>query len=115
MHDKFICEECGHTSSKKVEKDKTYDCPVCGNTMRRAQKKEKSGGGSNKTLISDILYVIFAGGISFAIVYWISLWVPGWIGIILYIVWAIWFISSFVYFHKAMSGNPLKMPFQKKI
>lgn len=109
MHDGFICDTCGFTSLEEVGTGNTYYCPKCGNKMRRAQQSGMYGGGdanpSGGIFILDVLYIVFVGGLSFGIMNYISYWTSDIVDIILFILWGILFVTSLVYFHKAISKS----------
>jgi len=109
MHDGFVCDTCGYTSSEEVGTGNTYYCPKCGTKMHPSRSGDMFGNGgdanANKTIILwDLLYLIFVGGLSFGIVNYISYWTDDLLDIILLILWLVLFIVSFVYFHKIISG-----------
>lgn len=109
MHDGFICDTCGFTSSEEVGTGNTYYCPKCGNQMRRSQHGGMFGGGdantSSSVLAWDIMYFIIVGGLSFGIMNYISYWTPDVLDLILFILWIILFVVSFIWFHKSISGS----------
>lgn len=109
MHDGFICDTCGFTSSEEVGTGNTYYCPECGNKMRRSQQGGMFGGGDANTSKSvftwDIMYFIFVGGLSFGVMNYISYWTPDALDLILFILWIIVFVASFVWFHRSLSKS----------
>ena len=109
MHDGFICDTCGFTSSEEVGTGNTYYCPKCGNKMRRATQTGLFGGGdantSSSVLVLDILYIVFVGGLSFGIMNYISYWTNDLLDLILFVLWIVLFVVSLVLFHKLLSGS----------
>lgn len=109
MSDGFICDNCGFVSSEEVGTGNTYYCPKCGNKMRRASHPGMFGGGDANTSSSiiawDLVYLILVGGLSFGIMNYITYWTPDMLDIILFILWLILFIASFVAFHRQISRS----------
>lgn len=109
MLDGFICDTCGFTSSEEVGTGNTYYCPKCGNQMRRATHGGMFGGGdpnsSSSVLAWDIMYIIIVGGLSFGIMNYITYWTPDLMDIILFILWIVLFVYSFIFFHRKISGS----------
>lgn len=109
MLDGFICDTCGFTSSEEVGTGNTYYCPKCGNKMRRATHPGMFGGGDANTSTSviswDILYIVFVGGLSFGIMNYISYWTNDFLDLLLFVLWIIFFVLSFILFHKTISNS----------
>ena len=108
MHDGFICDTCGFTSSEEVGTGNTYYCPQCGKQMRRATHSGVFGGDANTSssvLALDILYIVFVGGLSFGIMNYISYWTNDLLDLILFVLWIVLFVVSLVAFHKLLSGS----------
>ena len=109
MLDGFICDTCGFTSSEEVGSGNTYYCPKCGNKMRRATHGGMFGGGdanaSSSVIAWDLMYIIFVGGISFGIMNYISYWTDSSLDIILFILWIVLFVISFIFFHKTIFNS----------
>ena len=105
MHDGFICDDCGFTSSEEI--GNIYYCPKCGNKMRKATAPGMFGGGDSTPnagiFAFDILYITFVGGLSFGVMNYISYWTDDFLDIVLLVIWLVVFIASLVYFHKAIS------------
>lgn len=109
MLDGFICDSCGFTSSEEVETGNTYYCPKCGNKMRRATHSGMFGGGdanaSSSVLAWDIMYFIIVGSLSFGIMNYISYWTNDLLDLILFVLWIVLFVASFIFFHKTISSS----------
>lgn len=105
MHDGFICDDCGFTSSEEI--GNVYHCPKCGAKMRRATQQGMFGGGDanpkSGVMAWDIMYIIFVGGLSFGVMNYISYWTGDFVDALLFIVWLVLFIVSLVYFHRSLS------------
>ena len=104
----FFCDNCGFASSEEI--GGTYYCPKCGNKMKPSRNGDMLGNGgdpdTNKTVMAwDILYIIFVGGLSFGVMNYISYWTSDFVDLMLFIIWALLFIVSFVKFHKWASGS----------
>lgn len=109
MLDGFICDTCGFTSSEEIGAGNAYYCPKYGNKMRRACHSGMFGGGdantSSSVLAWDIVYFILVGGLSFGVMNYISYWTDDFVDLLLFFIWLVLFIASFVFFHKKISGS----------
>jgi len=107
MRDGFICDTCGFTSSEEIGTGNTYYCPKCGNKMRRATHGGMFGGGDANTSSSiiawDLAYLVLVGSLSFGVINYISYWTSDLLDIILFVLWIILFIISFIFFHRTIS------------
>ena len=104
----FFCDNCGFASSEEI--GHTYYCPKCGNKMKPSKQGDMLGNGgdpeTNKTVMAwDLMYLIFVGGLTFGIMNYITYWTNDVMDWILFIIWALLFIFSFVRFHKWASGS----------
>ena len=77
--------------------------------MRRATHGGMFGGGDANTnssvLAWDLMYIIFVGGLTFGIMNYISYWTDSSLSIILFILWIVLFVISFIFFHKTIFNS----------
>lgn len=108
MYDSFVCGVCGFTSEEEI--GQIYYCPKCGNQMQISRSPDYLGNGgdpnpSRSILAFDLMYLIFVGGLSFGIMNYMTYWTPTVVDFLLFVIWLLLFILSWVLVHKYLTNK----------